>query len=167
MLCALGMRHCWIKVVGLFCRYVANGELTMKPFLYLSFLVLAACGVKHTSVDYGKTTVSDLVAEKGVPLKEEKTSAKDGKMLIYPDNEKYQVDGDVVTHGLKDPKGDEKTVIYWKHKFKDCATTTQQISKPQGHETPEYELKCPEQGLTVIFRSGSDFVSRIIENEKK
>jgi hypothetical protein len=139
----------------------------MKSFMYLSLLVLAACGVKHSSVDYGKTTVADLVAEKGQPLEEKTIPVKEAKILLYQDNEKYQVKNDVVTHGFKDPKGDEKTVLYWKHKFRDCTTSTKQISKPKGHELPEYELKCPEQGTTVIYTEGSDFVSRIIEHEKQ
>ncbi len=138
----------------------------MKPFLYLILLAAAACGVKHSSVDYGKTTVSDLVAAKGEPLKEMKIPVKNSKILMYEENEKYQVEGDVVTHGFKDPKGDEKTLLFWKHKFKDCETQTKKISRPKGHELPEYELKCPSEGLTVIYTEGSEFVSRVIEHEK-
>lgn len=139
----------------------------MKPLFYLSLLVVASCGVKHSSVDYGKTTVSDLVAQKGEPIEEKKIPVKDAKILLYDDNEKFQVKGDVVTHGFKDPKGDEKTVLYWKHKFRDCSTSTRKISETKGHELPEYELKCSEQGTTVIYTEGSDFVSRIIEHEKQ
>lgn len=139
----------------------------MKAFLSLILLTAAACGVKHSSVDYGKTSVSDLIAAKGEPIKEMKIPVQDAKVLLYEENEKYQVKGDVVTHGFKDPKGDQKNIIFWKHKFKDCDTVTKQISKPKGHELPEYELKCPEQGLTVIYSEGSEFVSRVIEHEKK
>lgn len=139
----------------------------MKSFFYLFFLVLAACGVKHSSVDYGKTTVSDLVATKGEPLEEKAIPVEKGKMLLYGDNEKYQVKNEIVTHGFKDPKGDERTVLYWKHKFRDCDTITKKISVAKGHELPEYELKCPALGQTVIYTEGSDFVSRIIEHEKK
>lgn len=139
----------------------------MKAFLSLIFLTAAACGVKHSSVDYGKTSVSDLIAAKGEPIKEMKIPVQDAKVLLYEENEKYQVKGEVVTHGFKDPKGDQKNIIFWKHKFKDCDTQTKQISKPQGHEMPEYEMKCPEQGLTVIYSEGSEFVSRVIEHEKK
>lgn len=139
----------------------------MKSFYYLFFLTLAACGVKHSSVDYGKTTVSDLIAAKGEPIEEKPIPVSQGKMLIYEGNEKYQIKNDIVTHGFKDPKGDQKTVIYWKHKFRECDTSTRQINKPKGHELPEYELKCPEEGITVIYTEGSEFVSRIIEHEKQ
>lgn len=139
----------------------------MKSFLFLSLLVFAACGVKHSGVDYGKTTVSDLVAEKGQPLEERPVPVENGKLFLYQDNEKFQIKNDVVTHGFKDPSGDQKGLIYWKHRFRECATQTKKISEVQGHERPEYELKCPAEGITVIYTEGSDSVSRIIEHEKQ
>lgn len=139
----------------------------MKPFLYLSFLMIAACGVKHTSVDYGKTTSADLVAEKGEPVSKTAIPVKKGEIFQYQDNEKYQIKNDIVTHGFKDPKGDQKNLLYWKHKFRDCDTTTTKISEPNGHILPEYELKCSAEGITVIYTEGSEFVSRVIEHAKK
>lgn len=143
----------------------------MKSFSFLIFLVLAACGVKNSSVDYGKTTLSDLIAQKGSPLKEEPipsmTEKKDSKVLVYENNEKFQIKEDIVTYGFRDPKGDEKTLLFWKHKFKDCQSSSKKISEASGHILAEYELKCPEQGLTVIYTDGSEFVSRVIEHEKK
>lgn len=139
----------------------------MKFILYLSLLAMAACGVKQHSKEYGKMTVSDLVAEKGQPLEEQKIQVAEGKVLLFEGNEKYQVKGDIVTHGFKDPKGDQKTLIYWKHKLKDCNTTNKKISETKGHELPEYELACPSEGVSVIYTEGSEFVSRVIEYEKK
>lgn len=139
----------------------------MKQLFYLSFLIMAACGVKHTNVDYGKTTAGDLIAEKGEPLEQKTVPVQDTKMFVYDGNEKFQIQNDVVTHGFKDPKGDEKSLLFWKHKFKDCETETKKISEPQGHELPEYEMKCSAQGITVIYTEGSEFVSRIVEHEKK
>ncbi len=60
----------------------------MKSMLYLSFLVLAACGVKHTSVDYGKTSSADLIAEKGEPISKEEVPVKNTEIFQYKDNEK-------------------------------------------------------------------------------
>ena len=139
----------------------------MKAMIYLVLMSFAACGVKHSSVDYGNTTVSDLVAQKGEPIKEMDIPVKGSRILLFEKNEKYQVKNDIVTHGFKDPKGDEKTLIYWKHKFKDCDSETRKISETKGHDLPEYELKCPHEGLTVIYTEGSEFVSRVIEHEKK
>lgn len=138
----------------------------MKSMIYLSLLVFAACGVKHTSVDYGKTSSADLIAEKGEPISKTEVPVKNTEIYQYKDNEKFQVKDDVVTHGFKDPKGDEKNLIFWKHKFKDCDTITRKISEQSGHILPEYELKCNSQGLTVIYTEGSEFVSRVIEHAK-
>lgn len=140
----------------------------MKLFLLLFLLALAACGARQSSrVDYGKTTVQALIAEKGEPLEEKSVPVKDGRVLLYEDNEKYQVKNDVVTHGFADPKGNEKSVLYWKHKFKECDTTLKKISQTKGHEIPEYELACPSEGTSVIYSEGSEFVTRVIQYEKK
>lgn len=138
----------------------------MKPFLYLSLLAFAACGVKHSSVDYGKTTAAALVSERGEPL-EKSAPAKSIEIYQYPDNEKFQIKGEIVTHGFKDPKGDERTLLFWKHKFKDCDASPKKISERKGHELPEYELKCSSQGVTIIYTEGSEYVSRVVEHEKQ
>lgn len=132
-----------------------------------SMLLLAACGVKRTPVDFGKTTVADLISEKGEPLETKSVPIEKGQMLIFDGNEKYQVKGDIVTHGFLEPKGDESSLLYWKHKLKDCETITSKLSVPQGHEAAEYEIKCPERGISVIYSENSSFISRIIQYEKK
>lgn len=139
----------------------------MKSFLYLSLLIVAACGVKRTSFDYGKTTSADLIAEKGEPIEKTSTPIKGAEIFQYADNEKFQVKNDIVTHAMKDPKGDEKSVLYWKHKFKDCNTTSKVIAIAHSHEPALLELKCPSEGITIIYSDGSEFVSRIVEHEKQ
>lgn len=139
----------------------------MKPLLYLSLLIIAACGVKKTTVDYGTTTKANLVQEMGEPVEKEAIPVKDGEIYKYPDNVKYQIQNDVVAFGFKDPKGDEKTLLYWKHKFKDCVTTTKTTPSSDGHLPSTHELTCAAEGTTVVFMEGSEFVSRIIEHEKK
>lgn len=139
----------------------------MKSFIYLLLLAAAACGAKHTSIDYGKTTVSDLVALKGEPLEERAVPVKGAKVLLFEKNETYQTKNDIVTHGFKNPKGDQKNVIYWKHRFRDCDPIVKQISEVKVHEVPEFEMKCSSQGITVIYSEGSEFVSRVIEHGKE
>lgn len=139
----------------------------MKPILFSLLLITAACGIKEQSFDYGKTTVSELRAEKGEPLSEEVIPVPDSKVLVFPDNEKFQVKNDVVVNGFRDPKGNEKTLLFWKHKFQDCDTTNTKISEGKGHELPQYELKCDSKGLSVLYTEGSGFISRVVEHEKK
>src|SRR5688500_7729082 len=113
----------------------------MRPFLFLGLLVFVACGGQRSSFDYGKATVSDLIQQKGRPLREESIPVRDGKVLVFEENEKYQVNGDVVTHAFKDPQGDEKTVLYWKHHFRECETQLKKLPSNHGaHTLPEWEL---------------------------
>ena len=134
---------------------------------FLSFFFFAGCGGSYTTLNYGKTTKSDLIAQKGDPVEEVSIPEDEGRVLIYPNNNKFQIKSHIVTHGFKDPVGDEKNLIYWKHKFKNCQTSINKISEPVSHELPEFELKCPSMGMSVIFREGSEFISRIIEYEKE
>lgn len=140
---------------------------TMKIQYLILFTVLSACGAKHSGTQYGKTTVSDLIAEKGKPLEEKDIPVSDGKVFVYAENEKYQIAEGIVTHGFKDPKGDEKLVLFWKHKFKNCSVKNRALSSTKVHAQSEHQLRCDAQGLTVIYTEGSPYVSRIIEHEKK
>lgn len=141
----------------------------MKLFLFVPLLLAVSCGVKKkSSYDYGKTTKADLIATEGEPIKEEKIPIDNGVVLHYADNVKYQIDGDVVSAGFKDPKGDQKTVLYWKHRFKDCATRVSQLSESAGsHIAPKVEMACDEEGIKVIYAKDSPFVTRVIEYAKK
>ncbi len=140
----------------------------MRPFFILGLAILAACGADHSTVKYGQTTTADLIALKGEPLKEEAIPVPENKILIYPENEKYQVKGDVVTHSYKNPKGERKSLIFWKHQFKECQTTLKKIDVPRhSHGPVEMILACPEQGISVIYTEGLSFVSRVVEYEKE
>lgn len=138
----------------------------MKINIILALLLLSACGGNISRIEYGKTPVSNLVAQKGEPL-EKLTPAKSIEIYQYEENEKFQVEDDIVTYGFKNPEGDELALLFWKHKFKDCETITKKMSEPNRHTPPEFELKCAAQGLSVIYTEGSEFVSRVIEYEKK
>jgi hypothetical protein len=139
----------------------------MKFGFLLFALSLSACGMKSGQVDFGKTTKADLYALKGGPLKEEALPMKDAQILTYPENEKYQVKNDLVTHGFRDPKGDEKLVLYWRHKFKNCDSQETTLPHQSSHTPLEVEFHCPVEGVSVIFFQGSEFVTRIIEHAKK
>lgn len=138
----------------------------MRQILFLCLLILAACGMRPSNIDFGKTTSKELVSERGEPLEVRKISEAGSEIYQYENNEKFQVKNDVVTQGFFDPKGEEKSLLYWKHKFKDCDTAEKMIGSPRGHEVPEYEIRCPSEGVTVIYSKGSEFVSRVIYHEK-
>lgn len=138
----------------------------MRNVFLLTLLTLAACGIKPSSIDFGKSTSKDLISERGEPLEIKSVEEAKSEIYHYENNEKFQIKNDVVTHGFKDPKGEEKSLIFWKHKLKDCNTTEKVLGAPTGHEQPEYELKCAEEGITIVYTKDSEFVSRVIHHEK-
>jgi hypothetical protein len=141
----------------------------MRSFVLTGMLLLlTSCGPGATSFDKRLVTRSDVIAEKGEPLMEESIPVSQGKMMIYPGQEKFQLADEKVTHSFKDPKGSEGNLIFWQHRFKDCETVTRQLPQPQGsHTPPEIELACPALGTTIIYTEGSGAVSRIINYESK
>jgi hypothetical protein len=141
----------------------------MRALIIFSLLLLGACGAKKTSFIMGQTTRADVVAEKGDPLSEEVIPVKDGSIMKYSNDEKIQLKGEVVTNRFTNPSGDEKLVMWWKHKFKSCSILKSSTlpSDPKAHTSKEIEMACPEEGLSVIYTEGSDTISRVVEYEKK
>jgi hypothetical protein len=138
----------------------------MRAYFILFFILMSSCGQKNSSVKMGVTTRAELVAVKGEPIKEDKIPLKDGQVLVYENDEKYQLKGEVVVSSFKAPQGDEQLLIFWKHKFKDCLTISKALDKIPGAHTPvEMELACPESGISVIYTQGSDLISRVVEYE--
>lgn len=136
------------------------GDLSMRPFLFIALLILSSCGLRTSVVDYGKTSVSALIEEKGPPQSVEILPVKNSTMLIY-EHEKYQAQAQIVTAGFRNPIGAQKTLLYWKHQFKKCETQTRKSNND------EFEFACPAEGITVIYADGSEFISRVVEYEKK
>lgn len=140
----------------------------MRVLMILSLMLLGGCGARSTAFIMGQTTKADVVAEKGDQFTELKIPVKDGSIMKFKDNETIQLKGDIVTNRFTNPSGDQKLLIWWKHKFKDCVTTSQKLPHdPKAHTPPEIEFSCPSEGMSVVYTEGSDFISRVVENEKK
>ncbi len=140
----------------------------MRLLFLLSLVLVVSCGKAPSGANFGTTTVTELTTLKGEPLKEEVIPIVGGKVLHYADNEKFQIQGEVVTHQFIDPKADEANLIYWKHAFKDCSSSNIKTSeKSDGHTPAEYFFKCDAMGTGVIYTERSDKVTRIIKYEKK
>lgn len=129
----------------------------MGPFLI--FLLFVSCGEKK-SITPGVTSKSALIEMKGEP--ESSKKIPDGEILTYPDNEKVQIRDDKVAATFRDPGGDEKNVLFWRHAFRECETTEKKLGE---EEHPEIELACPEKGRSVVFIEGSGKVIRVSEHE--
>lgn len=140
----------------------------MRPFLFVLIALLTSCGEKRSSgIRVGVTTATELLQEKGEPLSTTDIPKSEGQVLTYSNDEKFQINDDIVTGHFKDPVGDESLLIYWKHKFKDHPTALVEIpSKKESHGPKEYFLKCDSLKLGVIYREGSARISRMVEYEK-
>lgn len=138
----------------------------MRLFFILSSLLLISCGAQNNEPSYGKTTVRELIEVKGEPVQEEVIPVEDSKVLHYEDGEKYQVKSGVVTSGYFNPKSEQRTLIYWKHKFKNCDVKVLKLTeKVIGHEKPEFLMKCDELGTGVVYLEDSDMILRVIRYE--
>jgi hypothetical protein len=156
-----------IKVVKYFFRKAIQRKFDMWPLFFSLLLLIASCGEQRTSmIEYGKTTVLELKAVRGMPTLEKKIPVKDGMILIYHD-QTFQARGEIITHGFRQPQMHEKNLLYWKHSFRDCQTGELKISSQQSPGLMEVELICSQKGISVIYLERSSFISRIIENEKK
>jgi hypothetical protein len=138
----------------------------VKLFTLVLIFTLGACG-KKAQLEFGKTRVSELRVIKGEPLKEESIPREEGKILIFEGDEKFQVEGETVTHGIRNPEGDEVLLLYWKHKFQDCETKTEKIAKASGDGWAQVQYSCPAQGLAVTYFENHDSILRVIEYAKK
>jgi hypothetical protein len=135
----------------------------------LLLLLAGACADSKAPITYGSTTKAALVAEKGAPQASEKPIAGSPvEMLVYENGEKYQVSGDVVVAGFKEPLEEESSLLYWRHKLKDCPTTFEVIGdQAASHLHAEKELKCARDGISVIYDPNIDKVVRVVEHAKK
>lgn len=131
----------------------------MGPFLLL-FLIIS-CGEKK-SIQPGITSKNDLIELKGEPVKSDVVPS--GEVLTYKYNEKFQVSANKVSAIFRDPSGDEKNLLFWRHKFKECSTREKTLS---DDSIPEIELSCDKSGMAVVFVKGSGKVLRIGEYESR
>lgn len=137
--------------------------------LALVLCAFASCSGKSSkAVDYGVTTSAQLKEMKGEPeALQLKDAAHSAEVLVYPDNEKFQIEKDVVVAGFRNPSAQERSLLYWRHKFKDQETSFQAASSSAvGHLPGEMELKSAEAGITVIYDPNVDAVTRVVEHAK-
>jgi hypothetical protein len=132
--------------------------INMGPFLFL--LILISCGEKQ-SIRIGESTKADIVQLKGEPLKT--VAVPSGEVLTYKDNEKFQITDNKLAGTFRDPVGDEKNVLFWRHTFRDCDTSEKALSQ---ETIPEIELACAKKGQSVVFLKGSGKILRISEYER-
>ena len=89
------------------------------------------------------------------------------EVLSFKDNQKFQIQNDVVMAGFRNPTEEEKSLIYWKHALRDCETTYTELFKPKdSHLKAEKQLSCAELGVSVIYDPNVDQVTRVVDHAK-
>jgi hypothetical protein len=143
----------------------------MKFTVFLLLLsLLSSCGPGQAkNIFLGLTTKKELKQEQGEPLKIEQVSSGKKEILIYPEDVKYQVEDEIVVAKFRTPQTDEeKSLIYWRQKFKNKKLTVSEIKvEKQSHLKPEQEMIWAEMGVTVVYDPNIDLVVRIFEYEAK
>lgn len=124
----------------------------------LLMFLLACSGPHRSRIQYGVTTAAQLQAEKGSPVAVERPTTE-ARLLVYPEDQKFQVQQDVVVAGFRVPRPEERSLLYWRHKFQDCET-----SFTRAQAEGEMQLKCQAQGMTVLYNSQADLVVRVVEH---
>jgi hypothetical protein len=143
-------------------------KLSMRALLFLSLFIHFSCGMKTSPLVMGQTTRAQLIEHKGEPLRIEKLPLPDSHILIYTGEEKFQTKGEIITNSFRNPHEEEKLLLYWKHKFRNCSVEIKEIEKKdKGHTPADKELICSEMGLSVIYSEGSGKVIRVLEHEKQ
>lgn len=146
-------------------------DKTIGPLLFLAILLLTSCGIKierDQNKSYGQISAKSFIADKGEPVKIEILSNQDGEALIYQNDEKFQVKNEVVIAGFRNPSAEENSVLYWKHKFRECEVTERKITpEKDAHQLAEIELACKSLGQSVVYVEGSNFISRVVEYAKE
>ncbi len=137
--------------------------MSFKILIFISLLTLAACGAKKEGIRYGETTKAALVSEVGEPISVE-SPRPSVEILKYDGDQKYQVQSDLVVAGFRNPQSEEKALLYWRHKFKDCKTEFTELAETKTHLKAEKQLRCASLGLSVIYDPNIDQVTRIVES---
>ena len=143
----------------------------MRSYLMIGALgVLVACsGAKQSKVKYGVTTAAQLRAAMGEPLSQQATSAQHpSEVVIYPEDERYQIEQNIVVAGFRNPTEQERTLLYWRHHFQGKETTFSATpSAAPSHVHKEMQLRCPSEGLTIIYDTNLDVVTRVVEHAQQ
>jgi hypothetical protein len=138
--------------------------MSLRFSIFILAVLAVACGAPKQSIQYGKTTKSALVEMKGEPESVERPIDKsDISVLVYEENQKFQISNDLVVASFRMPVSDETSLLFWRHKFKDCPTSFLDLKKADNHLKAEKEFKCEKTGISVIYDPNSDQVTRIVE----
>jgi hypothetical protein len=140
--------------------------MRLKSLSLFFIFLFNSCGPGPLKLSLGKLSSKDLKTQMGEPVRIE--SNQDGKeVYVYPEEQKFQVNGETVEAKYRKPSPEEEFLLYWRHKFKKKKTVLKRLPIPKdSHVMAEQELSCPEEGITIIYDPNIDKVTRVYEYAK-
>jgi len=138
-----------------------------RLIICISLMIATGCSEQSKRVKYGTTTRDELTSELGEPEKIENPITST-EVLIYKNNIKYQVTKKIVIAGMRDPKNEETSLLYWKHTYKDCQTTLTVLKSSEGSDLqPHKQFGCSQIGQFVVYDPNIDQVIRVVDHVEK
>jgi hypothetical protein len=124
-------------------------EDSLKYLLLIICFTFLACGPQKTQSKKSFPSVSELISEEGSPesISENEIDMK-SEMYNYGTTS-YQVKDNQVHVKFKKPEDNEKSIQFWRHKFKDDKF---EISVYEETEhTKNFKLINKSKGITLVF----------------
>jgi len=142
-----------------------------KTLLILGASVLATgCARINTgAIVPGKTTAEEVTRLLGPPAIEAPTKVVPGeKVLTYPDGVNVQVNDGTkkVSAVSRKPKGDERFVQYWRHRWKGLDQHDAKVPSAdgaRGHAETRRQLVAKSAGMGVLYDSETGLVEKVVQ----
>jgi hypothetical protein len=133
--------------------------------LILIIILTVSCAPKPSKLRFGVTTKSELIEVKGEPLDEKKFTQQSVEVLTFENDEKYQIKEDIVESSWRSPSEEEKSLFYWKYKYKNEVVDFKphDDGKEKSHEERTVQYLLDNKGLTIVYDPQIDQVVRVLE----
>ncbi|MGZ3688506.1 MAG: hypothetical protein ACXWP5_03695 [Bdellovibrionota bacterium] len=137
-------------------------------FVFVGILAVSANGCARTSqgnVVPGKTTRSQLTSEIGSPVSTAVPSANPASVLLdYHSDCSFQADSktEIIQARICEPHGQERTLQYWRHKWRGVKTTLIPVAGSSPHSEQLVQLQAPQLHTTVVYDPSLDRVVRVV-----
>lgn len=139
--------------------------IKLKSALVLIIILSVSCSKdRHLKkILPGNSTVRDVLNHLDEPNKIQTSSFNHNEELFVYDNFSIQIDRKMVKAIHRKPASVEKSLQYWRHKYKHYSTSLQPINS-KGHEQI-WQFKIPSEGLGVVYNESQGEIIRVIEYE--
>src|SRR3989338_562978 len=133
-------------------------------FLILLFsLILSASCTRERKVAKiipGHTTISEVLDWLDEPVNVRTSGFDSHEEVFVWDDLTVQVDRKIVKAIHRIQAGEEKSLQYWRHEFKQEQTNLQKIAFNKDEDI--YQLNIPGRGINVVYNAKADQVIKVV-----